>query len=53
MCCQTNIAVHILEEADKAGITNVVVTGSMVTFPPGKYGPNGEPPAEILFCSVL
>ncbi|KAJ7819905.1 hypothetical protein B0H14DRAFT_2519894 [Mycena olivaceomarginata] len=33
-------SLHILHEAKKAGIEKVVVTGSMVTFPEGSFGPN-------------
>ncbi|KAF8205561.1 hypothetical protein K438DRAFT_1931904 [Mycena galopus ATCC 62051] len=33
-------SLHILQEARKAGIKSVVVTGSMITFPEGSYGPN-------------
>jgi nucleoside-diphosphate-sugar epimerase len=37
-------SLHILRDAHKAGIKKVVVTGSMITFPEGAYGPNGRYP---------
>ncbi|KAJ7750662.1 hypothetical protein DFH07DRAFT_922512 [Mycena maculata] len=33
-------SLHILREAQKAGIKKFVATGSMVTFPENEYGPN-------------
>ncbi|KAF7303873.1 Epimerase domain-containing protein [Mycena indigotica] len=33
-------SLHILREATKAGVGKVVVTGSLITFPDGKYGPD-------------
>ncbi|KAJ7679751.1 hypothetical protein B0H17DRAFT_1206398 [Mycena rosella] len=33
-------SLHILREAEKAGIKKFIATGSMVTFPDNAYGPN-------------